>query len=132
MKDKKGNGDGGKNTGGTGNGNNTGVGDGPGTGIGDGTPGGPGGTGWDLKGRKLLKKPDRMTDSKEEGTVIVEIIVDENGNVKDAIAGKRGSTTTSAHLYALARQAAKQIKFNSSPDGTKEQHGTYTFVFTLE
>ncbi len=132
MKDKKGNGDGGKNTGGTGNGNNTGVGDGPGTGIGDGTPGGPGGTGWDLKGRSLLKKPDRMTDSEEEGIVVVEIIVDENGKVVKATPGARGSTTTSSKLYAKARGAAKEAKFSPSPEGIKEQRGTYTFVFTLE
>ncbi len=132
MKDKKGNGDGGKNTGGTGNGNNTGVGDGPGTGIGDGTPGGPGGTGWDLKGRSLLKKPARMTDSEEEGKVVVEIIVDETGKVVKATAGARGSTTTSSKLYSKARSAAFEAKFSPSPEGIKEQRGTYTFVFTLE
>ncbi len=132
MKDKKGNGDGGKNTGGTGNGNNTGVGDGPGTGIGDGTPGGPGGTGWDLKGRSLLKKPARMTDSEDEGKVVVEIIVDENGKVVKATPGIRGSTTTNSKLYAKARGAALEAKFSPSPDGIKEQRGTYTFVFTLE
>ncbi len=132
MKDKKGKGDGGKNTGGTGNGSNTGVGDGPGTGIGDGTPGGPGGTGWDLKGRSLLKKPARMTDSEEEGIVVVEIIVNENGKVIKATAGSRGSTTTNAKLYSKARSAAFEAKFSPSPDGIKEQRGTYTFVFTLE
>lgn len=131
-RDKKGNGDGGKNTGGTGNGNNTGVGDGPGTGIGDGTPGGPGGTGWDLKGRSLLKKPDRMTDNEEEGIVEVEIIVDETGKVIKATPGGRNSTTTSSKLYAKARGAALQAKFSPSPNGTKEQRGTYTFKFTLE
>lgn len=132
MKDKKGKGDGGKNTGGTGNGTNSGVGDGPGTGIGNGTPGGPGGTGWDLKGRSLLKKPDRMTDSEEEGIVVVEIIVDETGKVVKATPGARGSTTTSSKLYAKARGAAKEAKFSPSPEGIKEQRGTYTFVFTLE
>lgn len=131
-RDKKGKGDGGKNTGGTGNGTNTGVGDGPGTGIGDGTPGGPGGKGWDLRGRSLLKKPDRMTDSEEEGIVVVEIIVDENGKVVKATPGARGSTTTSSKLYAKARGAAKEAKFSPSPEGIKEQRGTYTFVFTLE
>lgn len=132
MKDKKGNGEGGKNTGGTGNGNNTGVGDGPGTGIGDGTPGGPGGTGWDLKGRSLLKKPDRMTDPEEEGVVVVEIIVDENGKVAKATAGQRGTTTTNSRLWGKATQAAYQAKFSPSPSGAKEQRGTYTFKFTLE
>lgn len=126
----KGEGDG--KTGGSGSGSKQGVGDGDGTGHGNGNPGFNGRGGYDLKGRMLIQKPPRMTDSKEEGIVVVEIIVDENGKVITATPGQRGSTTTSAKLYALARQAAKEAKFNSSPDGIKEQRGTYTFVFLLE
>ncbi|HEY0030694.1 MAG TPA: hypothetical protein VGC65_08045 [Bacteroidia bacterium] len=132
MKDKKGNGNGGGNTGGTGNGTNAGVGDGPGTGIGNGTPGGPGGTGWDLKGRNLIRSPERMTDAEDEGIVIVEIIVDEKGNVVRAKAGLPGTTTMSSKLRSKATQAAYQAKFSPSPEGITEQRGTYKFVFTLE
>lgn len=126
----KGEGDG--NTGGSGTGDNTGVGPGKDGGHGDNTPGYNGKGGYDLKGRLLLKKPDRMTDSKEDGIVVVEIIVDETGKVIKATPGQRGSTTTSSKLYGMARQAAYQAKFNPSPDGVTEQRGTYTFVFTLE
>ena len=131
LKDHKGKGEGDGHTGGSGDGDKKGVGDGPGEGIGNGTPGGPGGTGWDLKGRKLLKKPDNMTDAEEEGTVVVEIIVDETGKVVKSTPGARGTNTTSARLLAKARGAAREIKFNPSP-GVKEQRGTYTFVFTLQ
>lgn len=126
----KGEGDG--NTGGSGTGTKQGVGDGDGTGHGNNTPGYNGRGGYDLKGRLLIKKPERMTDSQEEGVVVVEIIVDETGKVIKATAGQRGSTTTSSLLFGKARQAAYQAKFNPSPDGVKEQRGTYTFVFTLE
>ena len=112
--------------------NNTGVGPGDGTGHGNNTPGYNGTGGYDLKGRLLLKKPERMTDNQEEGIVVVEIIVDETGKVIKVSPGQRGSTTTSSNLYAKARQAAYQAKFNPSPEGIKEQRGTYTFVFTLE
>lgn len=135
LKNKKqhtGNGEGDGNTGGSGTGKNTGVGPGDGKGPGNNTPGYNGKGGYDLKGRMLVKKPDRMTDSQEEGIVVVEIIVDENGKVIKATPGQRGSTTTSSNLYAKARQAAYQAKFNASPEGTTEQRGTYTFVFTLE
>jgi hypothetical protein len=132
LKDHKGKGAGNGNTGGSGNGDKQGVGDGPGNGIGNGTPGGPGGGGYDLRGRNLLKKPDIMTDSEEEGVVVVEIIVDETGKVVKATPGARGSTTTSSRLFAKARGAAFQAKFNPSPEGIKEQRGTYTFVFTLQ
>lgn len=126
----KGEGDG--NTGGSGTGSQKGVGDGDGTGHGDKDPGYNGKGGYDLKGRMLVKKPERMTDSQEEGIVVVEIIVDQTGKVIKATPGQRGSTTTSSNLYAKARQAAYQAKFNASPDGISEQRGTYTFVFTLE
>ena len=135
LKNKKhhtGKGEGDKGTGGSGNGGNTGVGDGNGTGHGDNTPGYNGKGGYDLKGRQLMVKPDKLTDSEEEGIVVVEIIVDENGKVIKATPGQRGSTTTSAKLFAKARQAVRQVKFNPSPDGAKEQRGTWTFVFTLE
>lgn len=127
-----GKGEGDDGTGGSGTGTKQGVGDGDGTGHGDGTPGYNGKGGYDLRGRMLVRKPARMTDSQEEGIVIVEIIVDETGKVIRATAGQRGSTTTSSNLYAKARQAAYEAKFNTSPDGVKEQRGTYTFVFTLE
>lgn len=126
-----GQGNGGKETGGSGNGSNQGPGNGPGKGIGNGLEFHDGKGGYDLTGRSLERRPQRMTDSGEEGVVVVEIIVDETGKVIKATSGKRGSTTTSANLYAKARQAAMQAKFNPK-DGVKEQRGTYTFVFTLE
>ena len=136
LKNKKkhnGKGDGGGNTGGSGDGTGKGVGDGNNPEEGNNPNGGSSGKGgYDLKGRQLLKRPASMTDTEEEGVVVVEIIVDENGKVKKATPGQRGSTTTSATLYAKARLAALQAKFNTSPDGTTEQRGTYTFVFTLE
>ena len=135
LKSKKkhvGSGEGGGDRGGSGNGNNQGVGDGDGTGHGNGNPGYNGKGGYDLKGRSLVRKPAPMTDPEEEGTVVVEILVDENGKVVKATPGQRGSTTTSANLYSKARQAAMQAKFNPSPTGAKEQRGSYTFVFTLE
>ncbi|MCW3084318.1 MAG: periplasmic protein TonB, links inner and outer rane [Bacteroidetes bacterium] len=120
-------------TGGSGTGTGTGIGSGKDDDQGNGgVKDGTGGHGWDLIGRSLIHKPERLTDATEEGIVVVEIVVDENGKVIDAIPGQRGSTTFSQKLYAKARLAAKQAKFNPSPNGVKEQHGTYTFVFTLE
>ncbi len=126
----KGKGDG---TDGSGKGVGKGVGDGNHTGHGDDPYSmGNGKGGIYLTGRSLLGRADKMTDAQEEGTVYVKIVVDETGKVIDAIAGQRGTTTTSSRLFSKARQAAKQLKFNPSPDGTKEQIGTYIVVFSLE
>lgn len=127
-----GEGEGTGNTGGSGNGTSTGVGNGntPEEGTHGHGPGGSGG--WSLKGRTLLTKPERLTDATEEGIVVVDITVDETGKVIAAKAGARGSTTFSQKLYSKAQLAAKQLKFNASPNGATEQHGTYTVIFTLE
>lgn len=85
-----------------------------------------------LKNRSLLQKPEIILNSTDEGRVVVDIIVNESGKVISAIAGQRGSTTTSAVLYEKAVKAAYTAKFNPSAEGIKEQKGTYTFVFTLE
>jgi TonB family protein len=134
RKNQTGKGEGGNNTGGSGSGSEQGIGNGSGNGHGNGSPGGdnPGGNHYSLKGRKLIKKPDQMTDSQDEGTVVVEIIVDETGKVIRATPGQRGSTTASANLFAKARQAALSAKFDPSPEGIKEQRGTYRFDFVLE
>ncbi|MBN8702331.1 MAG: hypothetical protein J0M08_04655 [Bacteroidetes bacterium] len=101
-----------------------------GEGLGDSGPG-KGAFKYDLKGRRIVRAPDIIDDSQEEGKVVVEIMVDETGKVVKATPGGRGSTTTSALLYAKARQAALGTKFNSSTDGMKEQSGSITFVFIL-
>jgi len=113
-----------------GSGDGAGKGNGEGTGVGSGK--GPGsGPGYSLRGRKLLKRPEILDNSQEEGVVVVQILVDETGKVVSAVPGQRGSTTQSAYLYMLARQAAKTAQFSPSPEGIKEQKGTYTFVFRL-
>lgn len=101
-----------------------------GNGIGKGNGNGPGNR-YDLKGRNMTRPPQIVDDSQDQGNVVVEIIVDEMGKVIKATPGARGSTTTSAILYAKARQAALSAKFNASPTGITEQRGTITFVFLL-
>ncbi|HEY0030696.1 MAG TPA: hypothetical protein VGC65_08055 [Bacteroidia bacterium] len=85
-----------------------------------------------LQGRILMTKVETIRSSMEEGKVIVEIVVDETGKVVRANAGKRGSTILNTDLYTQAETASLRMKFNASPEGTKEQLGTCTFLFTLE
>jgi periplasmic protein TonB len=117
LKNKKGGkGEGDGNTGGSGNGTGKGFGDGDDDGLGN-KPGiGQGKGGFDLKGRSLVARPDRLTDATEEGVVVVEIIVDATGRVIKATPGQRGSTTFSSNLYAKARQAALTAKFSPRTD----------------
>jgi TonB family protein len=120
----------GHGTEGSGTGEGGGVGPGQGPGSGPGSHGIGGGFSYGLAGRKVVQPPKLPTDMKEEGKVVVEILVDSEGNVIEANPNGRGTTTSSPMLKAKARQAAFATKFN--PDGRyEEQHGTITIIFSF-
>ncbi len=109
---------------GGGNGTGNGPGNGPGTG-----PGNGGDVGVSLQGRDVIRRPSITGNSPGVGTVVVDIWVDSNGNVKKAIANSSNpkTTATSQALYSLAEQKAKEAKFSSSDQAS--QKGSITFVF---
>lgn len=119
----------GGNGGGQGSGSGTGTGDGEGPGIGTGKGGG---VSFSLNGRKWMRTPVISDRSQETGKVVVDITVDQAGNVVSAIPGGRGSTTTSSYLFRLAKEAAMKAKFNASPEGADVQKGTITFIFVVQ
>jgi TonB family protein len=122
----------GKGKGGTGTGGEGGNGPGDGPGSGPGTGGGStGGYAFDLKGASMLVPPKLPKDTREEGKVVVEITVDQEGNVIEATPNGRGTTTNSAILKAKAKQAAMNTKFNVSGK-FEEQRGTITIVFSFD
>ena len=122
---------------GTGNGGGSGSGTGPGSGGGSGSGSGGGhgdGTGlyFDLGGRTMRVKPRLEESSQETGKVVIEVVVDKDGNVTSANGPFRGSTTSAPVLVSKAKQAAREAKFSKSPTGVEEQRGTITFVFKFE
>jgi len=109
------------------NGSGTG---GPGNGPGHGTsPPGPGFS-FDLAGRSVVSRP-AVEAHQETGKVIIEVIVDKNGNVTSA-SMERGTNAPSNYLVQLALKAARGTKFSPSPTGQEIQRGTmtYNFVYT--
>lgn len=120
-------GSGGRGGSGDGTGTGNGSGSGPGTGSGNGN-----GISFSLSGRSMIRAPQVNDRSQETGKVVVDITVDKTGNVISAIAGGRGSTTTSQYLFRLAKEAAMRAKFNPNPDAADIQKGTMTFVFVVQ
>jgi len=113
-----GNPNGGGGQGGHGN-NPNGIGDGTGTGI-----------KISLSGRTAQSLPKPRYDEQEDGTVVVKITVDRNGNVVNATTdGVRGSTTTNKNMHAEAISAARRAKFNLKADAPPEQIGYITYTF---
>jgi len=93
---------------------------------------GSSGISFDLGGRRMMKAPKINDNSQDEGKVVVTITVDRYGKVVNAVAGARGSTTASTHLYHLAKEAAFNTKFDADPNANVQQIGSMTFIFEVK
>ena len=65
------------------------------------------------------------------GKVVVQIWVDNYGNVQKAVAGAEGTTVNDKTLWQAARKAALGAHYNMSADAPALQEGTITYVFRL-
>ncbi|MBC7412804.1 MAG: hypothetical protein H7331_10175 [Bacteroidia bacterium] len=112
---------------------NGGTGNTPGDG-GDGNKGTGSGKGpsYNMDGRKAKTLPTPSFNVQESGKVIVEIFIDQQGNVIRANTGFRGSTTTNSTLLAKAKEAALRAKFSANDDAPEEQRGTIVYNFLLK
>ena len=66
-----------------------------------------------------------------EGTVVVDIWVDNYGQVQKAVAGAEGTNVTDKTLWQAARKAALGAHFNMSADAPALQKGTITYIFRI-
>ena len=84
-----------------------------------------------LAGRGTVgNMPQPSYNVNDHGVVVVEVTVDREGNVTNARAGVRGTTTSNSALHDAAVRAARQIKFTRNPN-VLEQTGTITYTFKL-
>ena len=110
-----------------GSGGSTGVGEG--SGKGSGGEGGGSGISFSLAGRGSKSLPLPTATSSENGSIVVEIRVDQEGNVVFAKAVWKGTTLTDTNLWRRCEQAAKKSKFTANPDAPELQKGTITYIF---
>ena len=99
-------------------------------GAGSGT--GDKGISYDLQGRGFQKLPPPKYDYQGEGRVVVEVSVDRQGKVIQAVPGIKGSTTLDEYLLKVAKDAAMEARFEVKPDGPAIQKGTITYNFILK
>ncbi len=86
-----------------------------------------------VKGRSLVGNiPRPAYNVQESGIVVVNIWVDNYGNVVKAVPGGDGTTVLDKSLYAAARNAAMNTHFNMSADAPAMQEGTITYYFNLK
>ena len=110
-----------------GSGGSTGVGEG--SGKGSGGEGGGSGISFSLAGRGSKSLPGPTATSPENGNIVVEVRVDQEGNVVFAKAGVRGTTLWDTNLWRRCEQAAKKSKFTAKPDAPELQPGKITYIF---
>ena len=84
-----------------------------------------------LQGRSLIGSlPKPKYNAQIEGTVVVQIKVDQYGNVIEAVPGAAGTTVTDKVLWNAARSAAMGAHFNTGTEAV--QMGTITYIFKLQ
>lgn len=90
------------------------------------------GNSYNLNGRSLLgalPKPDYSV--KEEGRVVIEIRVNQQGQVVSTSFRSVGSTTTNSVLVGAAERAARRAKFNVDETAPFPQVGTIVYNFKM-
>lgn len=126
------NGGGGNGNGnGGGNGSGEGLGSGSGYGTGSGSGKGNGVGNYQLSGRKALSKPQPKYTCNEQGTVAVEITVNNEGIVTNATVGVRGTTNSAKCLLDQAKIAALNTKFDANATAPEKQVGKIIYSFKL-
>lgn len=86
-----------------------------------------------LEGRTLngsIPKPAYGVQA--SGKVVVDIWVDNYGDVQKAVAGAEGTTVTDKTLWQEARKSALNTHFNMSAEAPALQKGTITYIFNLD
>jgi colicin import membrane protein len=99
---------------------------------GDGGGTGNSGISYNLQGRGFQKLPTPKYDYQGEGRVVVEVSVDREGKVIQAIPGSKGSTTLDEYLLKVAKDAALEARFEAKPEAPAVQKGTITYNFILK
>jgi TonB family protein len=94
-------------------------------------PGGGEGITFSLTGRSMRTMVKPVYSENEEGVVVVTITVDISGNVVNAVAGARGTTSMNQNLWQAAVRAARATKFDSNSNAPAQQTGTITYRFVL-
>ena len=89
------------------------------------------GEAYQLLGRSVAFKAKPIYKVQLEGKVVVDITVDQLGNVVNAIAGVKGSTTLNSQLLKRAKEAALKTKFSAKESAPSRQQGKIIYNFQL-
>ncbi|GAA4805407.1 energy transducer TonB [Litoribaculum gwangyangense] len=92
---------------------------------------GSGGVGYGLNGRGRATYQTLKQDCNESGMVIVRIVVNQNGNVIEAVPGVKGTTNTASCLLEPAKKIALSHKWPADFNAPSKQIGFVKVNFKL-
>lgn len=90
------------------------------------------GSEYSLKGRKAISKTIPKYICNEEGIIVVDVTVDQNGKTISATAGVKGTTNTASCLLEQAKIAALNTKWSADSNAAAKQVGKIIYNFSLE
>lgn len=94
---------------------------------------GNGGNGtYNLAGRSAVTLPPPSYNSNKQGTVVIKIWVNPQGEVTRVEYQPKGSNTSDGDLVAKAKAAALKARFNADSKAPDEQSGTITYIFKIQ
>lgn len=97
-----------------------------------GAPGtGSGNTGYGLSGRSLMGRGKETQKCNQQGTVVVQIVVNRNGVVIEATPGVKGTTNSDPCLLQPAKATALSYKWNPDTKAPDRQIGFVVVNFKL-
>lgn len=67
-----------------------------------------------LRGLRMLSQPSFTDDFNQNARIVLDVHVDENGNVTSAEYNMRGSTTSDGNLISIAKRKIRQVKFEAT------------------
>lgn len=86
-----------------------------------------------VKGRSTVGVPKKPSyDIQDEGVIVVEVWVNQQGTVEKAIPGAAGTTVSNSKMWNAARNAALETKFNVNLEDPGLVRGTITYIFKLK
>jgi TonB family protein len=85
-----------------------------------------------LGGRGVLASPPVRENSQVSGIVVVEVCVNNNGQITKADYTQNGSSTTNPNLVSAAIQNAKSWRFAADPMAPATQCGRITYNFKVQ
>ncbi|WP_067147231.1 energy transducer TonB [Pseudotamlana agarivorans] len=92
---------------------------------------GSGGVGYGLNGRGKASFTILKQDCNESGMVVVQIVVNQSGNVIEATPGYKGSTNTASCLLEPAKKIAMSHKWKADPNAPTRQIGFVSVNFKI-